>query len=540
MMAAKHNVALFGFVMFILLALLGSGFAPVFNDPDTAWHLATGDLIRAHGLPMHDSWSFTAQNETWYNLSWLFDVFLSQLFSAGGFAAVYTLTVTVFAGSIAFMTSYSVKRGASPLAALIILLPTFNIMCEGVLARPNMCSVPLTLAFYCLLYRYRESGKWRELLPLPFLMALWVNLHGGFLLAFPLIGAFLLEAFLYPPQDSQPAANGLIGSIIERICRNRPARDYGIILALCLTATLINPYGFGIYFGASKTLFAWFDHKYVMEWKPIAIGSNKPFTLWFVIALCVGSIRDKRIAFVDRFLAVALILLSLSSIRHSVISSLLLMSYLSLRLTFLLDASVIAKPLHTRELTLMKMLQKPKVCFASVLLVLFSIWLIYMPIYRNAPSDAARYFPTHRYPAQEAAYVLAHYPTLRFLNHYDIGGYLIYIWRGKQKVFVDGRASSLYSDDLLHDYAEFMDTSGFSLRSHAIADYYRIDGLIMPNDAPNAFNLQWNPEWKIVYRGPVAAIYLRASLAAKEAAVKTPHSHATSTHHQSPTVSSTR
>jgi hypothetical protein len=551
-MTIRFPSAFFSFVMLLMLIFLNLGMAPVFSDPDTAWHLAAGDLIRAHGLPVHDSWSFTAAEQIWYNLSWLFDACASALVSLGGLPALYTATLVVFAGSIAFMADYSVRRGASPAAVGLMLFPTIFIVYIGVLARPNMVSVVFSIAFYCLLYRYRIHGNFMELLLLPVLMVLWVNMHGGFLLAFLLIGLFLCEACVYPAQDAEPGMDAVIATFIHRwrndknfrgilslpllitfwMAHNRgwilflpvaaltlllgcadgsPRARKGLqltaIMALCLGATLINPYGFGVFYGAFATLNTSFA-QYVMEWKPIEIGHNIPFTVWLLIALCIGSFTDKRIAFVDRLLGVAMIVLSLSSVRHSLITALLLMPYLTLSLTSLLRESRIGKTLQRSEAVFIADMQHKSLRVVTACMVLCAITVIYTPWLRDHHLATPIGFPTDSYPSVEAQYILDHYPQKRFLNHYDLGGYLVYLWRGKQKDFVDGRASSLFSEALLKDYADFMNDNGFSLHTQNIAHYYRIDGLIMPNDAENAANFHANPAWKAVYRGPVATVYL--------------------------------
>jgi hypothetical protein len=140
---------------------------------------------------------------------------------------------------------------------------------------------------------------------------------------------------------------------------------------------------------------------------------------------------------------------------------------------------------------------------AIAAIVLFSL-----PFLHEGALKGQAEFPKDDYPVEETRYILEHYPNKHFFNHYDIGGYLVYLWRGSQKVFVDGRASSLYSEELLKDYTNFMDNGGVSLRAKMIARYYHIDGLIMPNDAKDARQFKNNPAWKSVYRGPVATIYL--------------------------------
>ena len=53
---------------------------------------------------------------------------------------------------------------------------------------------------------------------------------------------------------------------------------------------------------------------------------------------------------------------------------------------------------------------------------------------------------------QDALYLETHFPHARLLNHWNVGGILIFFTRGAVPVFVDGRSATAYPDALLHDY----------------------------------------------------------------------------------------
>ncbi len=484
--------AYIGLILFFLILVLAFGNAQVFGDPDTAWHIASGELIRSlHAIPLFDNWSFTAAGEHWYNLSWLFDVLISLLFNYGGFTALYLLTILVFAGSITYMCKESLRRGASILSVLLLLLPTLLVVFNSTLARPHLCSIVLTIAFYQLLWNFRETRKTCHLIILPALMVLWVNLHGGFLLAFPIMALFFAEAVFLHEREK--------------------ARNYAMIIALCFVATSINPYGLSVYYGAYKTLAATFNVSLV-EWQPAEIGHNVSMTLMLLLALCVFSSFDKRIAPVDRTLAIMLLILSLSSVRHGAITVLLIMPYMALRITNLLNESPFAEHLRKIDNAIMLDMQKPDIRIMASVMAIVAVVSITLPYPRDSILKEPIGFPVKNFPVKEAAYIAEHYPNLRFFNHYNIGGYLDYLWHGKVKVFVDGRANSLYSEDLLNDYTEFVENYGFGGRAKTIASEYKLDGLIIPNNDKNAGLWRWNTDWNIAYVGDVATVYLRKDL----------------------------
>jgi hypothetical protein len=90
--------------------------------------------------------------------------------------------------------------------------------------------LPLTLLWSELLWGYWRSGDRRILWTLPAIMALWANLHGGFLAGLILLATTVAVAWLFPARRS--AAN---------------PRHLTIALAGCALATLANPWGFGLW-----------------------------------------------------------------------------------------------------------------------------------------------------------------------------------------------------------------------------------------------------------------------------------------------------
>jgi hypothetical protein len=90
--------------------------------------------------------------------------------------------------------------------------------------------LPLTLLWSELLWRYWRSGDRRILWTLPAIMALWANLHGGFLAGFILLATTVAVAWLFPANHA--SAN---------------PRHLTLALAGCALATFANPWGPGLW-----------------------------------------------------------------------------------------------------------------------------------------------------------------------------------------------------------------------------------------------------------------------------------------------------
>ena len=214
---------------------------------DLGWHLAAGDLIRQRGsIPFQDPWSFTLGDRQWYNLSWLWDAIASALFQFAGFSGLVLSVVACGAVIVGYLASLCLSRGASTVAACIavflgcLLYPSFvtppNIYLA---ASPNTATMLFSVIFYgeCL-----RRTRWFVLPPM---MALWANLHGGFMLGFLVIGAFAGMALL------------------RRDWTN--FKHYACAATGCLVAILINPLGWHIYDGVMATL-GHFVQANITEW----------------------------------------------------------------------------------------------------------------------------------------------------------------------------------------------------------------------------------------------------------------------------------
>jgi hypothetical protein len=247
------------------------------------------------------------------------------------------------------------------------------------------------------------------------------------------------------------------------------------------------------------------------------VGKNVPVTVMLLIILCVGNFFDKRIPFADRAFTVLMLVMSLASLRHTVLTSLVMLPTISLRLTTLLYESRFAERIRNRDAIIMSDMQERGMRITALILAFVAAVNIYTPAVPRGTSlrEVVEFRPDF-YPTQEAEYVAKHYPGKHFYNSYNLGGYLDYIWHGKEKVFIDGRANSLYSDELLADYTLFAETFGFGGRSEMIARKYGFDGLIIDNMDNVYFMWGWNPHWKAVYNGNAATVYIRADMPEKK------------------------
>lgn len=455
-----------------------------FEDPDAPWHIAAGDeILRTHSIPTTDPWSFTAGNQTWYNISWLWDSALSVINTHLGLEGVFVFTVLMLSSILALLCYVLYQRQevsedpikiATALAGLTLW--------DFTAPRPQLVSFLLTIIFHHCLHRSRAMSAqglhWKEsallYLTLPLLMVIWVNNHGGFLIGGTVYAAYLIEAYL--------SKNWVW---FKRILLSG---------GLCFAALFINPWGWEMSIATYRTLHSVITNS-IQEWHPFGYGITLASSVLMISFILISNPANKHVPMADKILTFAWLLASLNAFRNFAPFVLLAAPYMAINLQY----TITLKPLPDISGYIFR---KRMAIFAAVLAVAFII----PPVssFVRGEHFASKDIKT---PEKEIAYIQKHYPKARFLNHYNIGGKLIYYGRDSIKIFIDGRAGTAYSEKLLKDYLAFME---LKKRGQKVLDKYHIDGVIMPRDFKRANKLiADNYHLKEVYRGDLAVVYMR-------------------------------
>lgn len=445
---------------------------------DLGWHLAAGDLIRAHGaLPGRDPWSFTAGSQQWFNLSWLWDVLASWVFQHTDFAGLLLLTLICGAVIVFYLASICLDCGAPPIAVAIsvlcvaLLYPTFEAYPNIFLAAsPNMATMLFAVIFYgeCL-------KATRRIFILPLLMVLWVNLHGGFL-----IGLFI---------------GGVCGGVALLRRDWVRLRLYLYVGCACLLATLVNPLGWQIYQGTVATVGS-FVQSEITEWQSYYQNVSWPGSLpgmAYILAFVVMELRRRGDCPLEaRLLAWIFLGLGFYQFRY-------------MAFFFLFSAVPMAFDLGRIQLPRID----TKVERALGIAGLVIICVLPVNFLRAAPKLD---FPPPMLSASDAAYLQTHLPRARLLNHWNAGSLLIFRLRGAIPVFVDGRAATAYPDDLLRDYFKLSSAKVNEADWDAALAKYHIDTVlwVKAHDGLRRFLVD-RRGWKEVYDGNTVSIYTRSA-----------------------------
>jgi hypothetical protein len=442
---------------------------------DLGWHLAAGDLIREQGnIPFQDPWSFTSAGKQWYNLSWLWDVIASVIFQYAKFSGLVLFVVACGAIIVGYLTSICLRSGASAPAVCIavlsscLLYPSFGTAPNIYLAAsPNTSTMLFCVVFFgeCL-----RRTRW---FLLPVIMVLWANMHGGFLLGFLIVGVFCGAALL-----------------------GRDWADFKIYSFAgvgCFIAIFINPLGCHIYDGVVATL-GHFVQANITEWwsyyRNISGPESIPGIVYILIFVALELRYRGYCPLESRLLSWLFLFLGLYQFRY---------------MSFFFIFSAVPLALHLDRF-LPKQLDIFKVQRSLLAAGVIGVCALPLTFIQIEPALGLPQMLLQ----QDALYLQTHFPRARLLNHWNVGGILIFFTRGAMPVFVDGRAATAYPDDLLHDYFKLVELEINEADWDTVLEKYHIDTVlwVRAHEELRRF-LVGKRGWKEEYAGLYESIYVK-------------------------------
>ncbi len=463
----------------LLMAALGYGLAlsrgaSMLQDPDTYWHIATGDWILRHwAVPHHDPFSFTAAGAPWVDLEWLSEVLMALAYRLGGWSGLVLLAALAL-GLAMGLLSQRLARWLPPVPNAVLVLLAFLTLLPSLLCRPHVIALPMLVVWAAGLVTARAEGRAPGWVLVP-LMALWANLHGSFVAGLGLALVLAVEAVLAaPPGQRRPAALAWGGFVLASV------------LAACLTPNLLQGLVHPIRMMRAPVMLG-----AITEWQSPNFQKMQPLEIWLVVGLAVALARGVRLPVVRIVLLLGLMHAGLQHARNEILLG-------------FVGPLILAEPLSRyfrhREAAGSEVSARiggSVVIGAGVAAVLLTALFARHPIARTDDRVTPRAALAHVPPALAARPVL---------NAYDFGGYLIF--RGVRP-FIDGRAD-MYGDRFFSRYLDLLapraDKLEATLRQDAIAWT-----ILKPTDGAVAL-LDTLPGWQRLYADKYAVVHARTAL----------------------------
>ncbi len=165
-------------------------------DSDYYWHLVTGGLIARTGhVPSADPFSFTYGGQPWTDHEWLGQLVLYETVTSLGASAALLVAGCVAATSLVAPALALRAEGVPVLPLAVGIALGAWIMLSFSTVRPQILSWTLLGILLALLIS-ATSERRRRLLGVPVLFALWVNLHGLWVIGLGVLGVYVFFTLL--------------------------------------------------------------------------------------------------------------------------------------------------------------------------------------------------------------------------------------------------------------------------------------------------------------------------------------------------------
>lgn len=456
------------------------------SDADFWFHLRTGEYIVRTGLiPRTELFSFSHYGRPWIAHGWLSGAIFYAIYSRLGFN--FLIFLFALLAALAFWivfkrcNSHSFIAGAATLLGVSTVLPTIGV-------RPRVFTLLLASIYLAVLTHYARRGTGRAIWWLVPLMALWVNLHGGFFVGFLLIALTIVGI----PLDAWAAAEK-VRPLWPRL------RTLGVVLLGCLLAGLLNPYGARFYTSPIRVLMSPVYNQVIVDWLSPDFHQPEllPLTLLILLTITAFALSPRRARPSDLLLFLATLYATLKSQRNMAIFALVAAPLLADYFQNWLVSTSFGKPFgrapssdsSRRPILLSLLLLLPLAAFAARLRS-----TAYAPLRQElikVPVKAVEYLKEKQITGNT------------FTDPVIWGGYLI--WElPSNPVYIDGR--DVYPEEFLKEFVEII---------RGLADWrgpferYGVQIVLIKPKSMLARELEAASEWERMYQDEMSVVFKR-------------------------------
>jgi hypothetical protein len=446
-------------------------------DADLWGHLAFGRDIVSSSQPIQaDSYSFTA-DRPWINHEWLSEVAFFTVYRIAGASGLIAFKLSIIAAVLISVWWYLRAFAAPDLRWILVAAVFAGTFWRTHNVRPQLFSV-LLFALLLICIRAADSGRQSRLWLVPPIAALWVNLHGGWILGLGIYGLWAAARLADTNASSRERALPIF------------------IGVLAAAATLINPWGPQMWAFLGDTVRP--ARADIEEWSPIAqyplvLGIPWGLTLAAVgVALWRGG-PPRRLDYL------------------AIIGLLSVLAFLVGRLDafFVMAVVVLLAPQFARSWPDRKPARslRPQPA-GAVAITVVAMAAVIVPVARfAAPYSTCLPISGAWAPdAQAAQFISENKLSGHMMTWFDWGEFAIWHFGPGLRVSIDGRRETLYSDRVIQSHRSFY------AGGDAAMSYLREltpDFVWLPAGMPVARQLA-AAGWIAVFDGPVSRIWARS------------------------------
>ena len=517
------------FIVLLALLTLTPLSVRLLGDAGIGWHIRTGqEILATHAIPRVDSFSSSMNGKPWFAWEWLYDLVVGGLEGVTGLNGVVFLTALMIAAVFGWTFRLLVHRGTNIFVAVVLVMLAASASMIHFFARPHVVSWLLTLAWFQGLDSSQRdafgagrpfsgrirTGPWLWFLPL--VMVLWVNLHGGFLVAFALLGIYWLSTIWL----GFTAASNKLEDILEKRRAGRRARDLALVTVLAAMATLVNPYGFRLHTHIYRYLSNRFLMDHIDEFQsPNFHGvAQKCFAILLLITLLTAAAKIRQLTMIEGLVVLLAVYSGLYASRNIPVAALLLVLVVGPLLSEAMkrslersNASRRVRRVGTGLALLSGRMGEIESSLRGHLWAVVAFVIIFGVVANGGKIRSTQlmnaHFDSQRFPVAAVNFLERSGEREPVLGPDYWGGYLIYRIYPRTLVAVDDR-HDLYGEEFLKSYLKLVNVEpGWE----ELLTNYNIHRVLLPRGSAPANILAESAEWKMIYEDEVGVIFVRSS-----------------------------
>jgi hypothetical protein len=467
-----------GVAIYALLLLAGNR---LLLDPDTLWQITVGQWILDHrAVPETDIYSFTMRGQPWISTQWLAQVMYAKAYAIAGWSGPVVLAAGAIAATFALLARI-LGRHLSESATLVFVSTALALAVGHLLARPHVLAMPVMVAWVGGLIAAADRREAPSFWLLP-LLALWANLHGGFVFGLMLVAPVALDAIVSAEAHSR-----------KSLAMRWAAFAFVALLAGCCT-----PYGWNSLLASRNILALGSALPLITEWRPADFGSLGAFELALLLGIGLALYRGVTLPLMRIVLLLGLLHMALSQGRAAEILGLVAPLILAVPLARQIGGPETSNSDAPNSEASNSNAAPPArgPLFAAVAALLMAGTFAYASVHRFEP---------HAHASPVAAVdALKKLNVARVFNDYDFGGYLI---ANGVATFIDGR-TELYGEKFFIDHNA---ASGLMEPENLfrLLEEYKIEATLMRTQSAATKLLDHIDGWQKIYTDDIATIHVR-------------------------------
>ncbi len=440
-------------------------------------------------IPTRDLFSYLTPPPAWTAHEWLSEVTMAVIYRTSGLTGIVIFFSILIA--VTHVLLYRSLKAISHDIVLVIGITAIAVATSSThwLARPHLFSLAFTLVWYQVLDDFQFGHK-NRLIYLPFLMLLWVNFHGGFVIGLLLLVIYACGNFLV----ALTAAPSIAEQSFDK------AKQFTVSAVLCVAVTVINPRGYEILFFPFKVASDRTLMDAVAEFLSPNFHQALPFK--YMLLLLMASLAWSRLRLhpIEVGLIVFFTYMALYSVRYVSLFAVIVSRPLLRTLENIISQmSPRMLELYSRRSENLAAIEASMSHYQWPAIAVLTTAMLAQFGFLHFE------FSKNRFPVAAVEFLKREAIAGNVFNSDKFGDYMIFATWPQYRVFIDGR-SDMYGAARINDYLSIADGQP---KWQQTIDKYNISWVFFDPRAPIAAILKSQKNWSLIYNDEVASIFVR-------------------------------